>query len=192
MSEALLWTVLALGAGIALFGVLGGGNELPVAGPVGDGNDHGQDDGHDEPGPSPGGSQHVEMQNIQFEPARLVVPAGTTVVWTNHDPFQHTVSAVDPAQWGTAGSDDEPTEWLDEGASWSFRFDERGTYVYYCLPHASKSDDGTYRGMVGTVVVGGAGGDPSPPPVPVPTTTVVPDPVAPQLMLPGPDGIVRI
>src|SRR3954464_8467228 len=44
--------------------------------------------------PSGGGSS-VAIRNFAFVPASLSVPSGTTVIWTNEDNIQHTVSAND-------------------------------------------------------------------------------------------------
>ncbi len=57
----------------------------------------------------------------------LMVPLGSTVTWTNHDPGQvHTVTAVD-------GSFD--SGFLNEGQTFSLRFDTPGEFEYFCGPH---------------------------------------------------------
>jgi nitrite reductase (NO-forming) len=56
----------------------------------------------------------------------LRVPIGTTVTWTNGDNQLHTVTAVD-------GSFD--SGFLEEGATYSFTFDQAGEFEYFCLPH---------------------------------------------------------
>ncbi len=82
---------------------------------------------------------HVEMKNIAFVPKELTVQAGTTVVWTNDDPFQHTV---------TSGTRDSPTglfdQTVDPGQTFSYTFQDAGTYPYFCRIHP---------GMKGTVTV---------------------------------------
>jgi plastocyanin len=56
-----------------------------------------------------------------------MVPLGTTVTWTNNDPGQiHTVTAAD-------GSFD--SGFLSTGQSWSYTFDNPGTFDYSCTPH---------------------------------------------------------
>jgi plastocyanin len=82
----------------------------------------------------------IVMQNTTFQPAEITVQAGTTVTWNNEDPFPHTV---------TSGTRDDPTALFDSGnlgggQSFSFTFDEAGTYEYFCSVHA---------GMAGTVIV---------------------------------------
>jgi plastocyanin len=59
-------------------------------------------------------------------PYRLAVPAGSTVVWTNHDAVSHDVTATDDS-W-TSGL-------LGEGESWARSFGSAGTYAYICRAH---------------------------------------------------------
>ena len=141
------------------------------------------DDGDRVPTPPAAGPEReaqtfqVAMKDLKYAPAVLTIAAGDTVNWVNQDPFGHTVTPVDAAQWGTAGSGDDPAEWLEQGDSWSHTFDKPGTYLYYCKPHASKGADGQFHGMVATLLVTasapppaaapGAGGQPpaaAPPP----------------------------
>jgi plastocyanin len=81
---------------------------------------------------APAGGEGVEvvMQNSTFQPAEITVAPGTTVIWTNEDSFAHTVTA------GTRGN---PTGVFDEnvsgGGTFSFTFEEPGTYDYFCSIH---------------------------------------------------------
>jgi plastocyanin len=95
---------------------------------------------------------HVDMKDIEFQPAHLEVAAGTIVLWTNQDDFGHTVTPDDTDAWGTPGSGSDPSNYLNKDGIWAFRFDRPGTYVYHCIPHATKTGTG-YIGMIGTVVV---------------------------------------
>jgi plastocyanin len=79
----------------------------------------------------------VEVQGFAFRPPALTVAAGTTVTWTNHDDFAHSV--VDRA--GTFHS--EP---IAPGTTYQHTFDAPGTYTYICGIHPS---------MTATVVVTG-------------------------------------
>jgi plastocyanin len=86
------------------------------------------------------GEAQVTMRNRTFQPAEITVAPGTTVTWTNDDSFAHTVTS------GTRGS---PTDLFDSGnvaggESFSFTFDQPGTYPYFCRIHS---------GMDGTVIV---------------------------------------
>ncbi|HSD58385.1 MAG TPA: cupredoxin domain-containing protein [Methanotrichaceae archaeon] len=68
----------------------------------------------------------VEIENFIFDPDVITVPAGTTVVWTNLDSAPHTVTS-------TRGIFDSGV--MDEGESFSYTFQDPGTYDYYCLLH---------------------------------------------------------
>ncbi|MCH8207159.1 MAG: cupredoxin domain-containing protein [Chloroflexi bacterium] len=117
------------------------------------------------------------------------VPVGTTVTWTNSDRVQHTTTS------GTPG--DETGVWtsdfLQQGDSFSFTFDQPGTFQYFCKVHPQT--------MQATVTVVAADGSaPSPttapatptlaPPTPTsvsPRSTPVPTPTqAPPTAIPGP------
>jgi plastocyanin len=79
-----------------------------------------------------GESTTVEITNFAFAPAELTVAAGTEVTFTNLDSAPHTV---------TAGTDDDPmtdlfdSGLLQQGESFTFAFDEPGTYAYFCDRH---------------------------------------------------------
>lgn len=80
-----------------------------------------------EPADAPAGEVfRVEVSRYEFRPGRLVVPAGATVEWVNYDDVVHTVNAED----GTFHSGA-----IRKGERWRARFDEPGTYAYYCGPH---------------------------------------------------------
>ena len=69
----------------------------------------------------------VEMKGLQFGPQGIRVKPGTTVTWVNNDPVVHNVRQVRSVFLS-------PEE-MPEGASFSFRFDEPGTYRYQCTYH---------------------------------------------------------
>lgn len=80
----------------------------------------------------------VEMNDAnRFEPAEVVVAAGSTVVWLNVGVEPHTVSADD-------GSFDSPV--VNGAESFSFTFETAGAYPYLCtVPD--------HIDMIGTVIV---------------------------------------
>jgi plastocyanin len=89
--------------------------------------------------PANGGQTEVVLEDLEFVPQGITVAAGTTIVWQNDDGVPHTV---------TAGERGNPTGMFDQnvgaGGTFSFTFDEPGTYPYYCSIHA---------GMDGVVTV---------------------------------------
>ena len=68
----------------------------------------------------------VQIEHFAFSPARLDVPVGTTVAWTNRDEEAHTVTALDRA-YTSAG--------LERGETYTHRFTTPGTYTYFCALH---------------------------------------------------------
>lgn len=67
-----------------------------------------------------------------FKPLHLQISAGTTVVWNNLDSVPHTVQSQD--------EDGKPTglfnsNVLKTGENFSYKFEEKGHYNYYCTLH---------------------------------------------------------
>jgi plastocyanin len=79
----------------------------------------------------------VVIDDFAFGPGTLTVPRGTKVTWTNKDDEPHTVT-----------SDSDPktlkSPALDTDESFSFTFNEAGTFKYFCSIHPR---------MQGTVIV---------------------------------------
>jgi plastocyanin len=68
----------------------------------------------------------VVMDNFKFNPSTLRVKAGTTVTWTNMDPDDHIVGALD-GKWSS--------KILGKGQTFSFTFTEAGSFAYTCALH---------------------------------------------------------
>jgi plastocyanin len=82
-----------------------------------------------EPGANPGPDfkpASVAIENFAFSPATLTVPIGTTVTWTNNDSAAHTVTSR--TQAFDSGK-------LSQGQSYSFTFNQKGDFEYYCTFH---------------------------------------------------------
>lgn len=54
--------------------------------------------GQPTPRPRPGGMVMIDQQDIQFRPFITTVPAGTSVMFMNHDPVRHHVYSFSPAK----------------------------------------------------------------------------------------------
>lgn len=80
-----------------------------------------------------GGTAEVSIKLFSFNPKVLEVPAGTTVVWTNGDAIEHSVTNGAPGKPGGAFD----SGFFTEGQTWSFTFTEPGEYPYYCRRHES-------------------------------------------------------
>lgn len=72
------------------------------------------------------GSNTVKIQNFAFSPATLTVTAGTTVTWKNFDDVAHTATSDN-------GVFDSGSLAKDE--TYTYTFDEAGTFNYHCTPH---------------------------------------------------------
>jgi plastocyanin len=88
----------------------------------------------------------------QFDPPRVTVPAGTTVLWRNDSSVPHTVTA-DPAPARTAsnvqlpsGAEPFESESLPLGQTFTRQVTVVGAYRYVCRIHEES-------GMVGIVTV---------------------------------------
>ncbi len=62
----------------------------------------------------------------RFDPAAIVVPAGTSVTWVNQGTLSMTVTSPD----GLFDSDEIPP-----GSSYTTTFDTPGTFRYFCVPY---------------------------------------------------------
>ena len=71
-------------------------------------------------------SHGVTVKSMRFAPASLTISPGDTVVWTNGDDRDHSISAADGSfKSGNIGA----------GQSYSHTFDKPGTYPYACSYH---------------------------------------------------------
>ena len=72
------------------------------------------------------GGPAVTVENFNFVSAEIVVPPGTTVVWTNADDVEHTVTASDNSFSSPA---------IEPESQFSHTFASAGTYSYFCAIH---------------------------------------------------------
>ena len=68
----------------------------------------------------------VAIADFAFAPEVAEVEAGTRVTWKNDDAAEHTVTAIDG---------DFESNSMGQGESFSFTFDEPGTFAYRCAIH---------------------------------------------------------
>jgi plastocyanin len=72
--------------------------------------------------------QKINIKDFNFVPNIAEVPKGTTVTWTNEDNAPHTITSV-------SGSFDSGS--IDPGKTYSYKFDQAGTFEYSCTIHPS-------------------------------------------------------
>lgn len=71
----------------------------------------------------------VTIERSRFGPAEVTIPAGGTVEFTNLDAFDHTVTATDASPLEFDSGD------LGRDETFTQRFDDAGTYDYFCTIH---------------------------------------------------------
>jgi plastocyanin len=74
-------------------------------------------------------TSQITISNFAFSPDSTTVKVGTKVTWTNNDSAPHTVTSDS----GSILNSDT----LNKGDSFSFTFDQAGTYKYHCKIHPS-------------------------------------------------------
>jgi plastocyanin len=74
------------------------------------------------------GQASVNMSGLAFIPQTLRVTVGTTVTWTNNESSDHTV---------TSNSGLFESNNMAKGATFSYTFNQAGTFDYYCKIHPS-------------------------------------------------------
>ena len=107
-----------------------------------------------------GQTMTVSIEDFFFSPANMTVAPGTTVTWVNNGQAPHT-STADDGTWDSGT--------LQPGKSFSFTFNQAGTYTYHCTIHPN---------MTGTITVGAGGGGASASPTASPTTGASASPTA--------------
>jgi plastocyanin len=73
----------------------------------------------------------VDIKLFTFKPKSLEVPVGTTVVWTNGDAIDHSVTDGTPEKLGGAFD----SGFFNKGETFSFTFNKAGEYPYFCKRH---------------------------------------------------------
>lgn len=131
---------------------------------------------------SSGGAQaapkEIAIEQFAFAPAAVTVAAGDTVQWTNNDTAPHTVTI-------TSGPTKFSSPTLQKGDTFSFTFDEPGTYSYYCAIHPDMKAAVTVSPGPATVPTESPPAGHAMPPPSVPTAPVEPVP-APPTTAPAP------
>jgi plastocyanin len=90
----------------------------------------------------------VRMEDNSFDPANITVEPGTTVTWVQSGNNPHTTTSYD-GLWDSGMIEG------GSGGTFSFTFEEPGTYDYFCIPHEK-------LGMIGSVTVTGGTATASP------------------------------
>jgi len=73
------------------------------------------------------------FDNRYFSPSNLTVKVGDVVTWINRDSVTHTVTDLSAQK--------AFDRMLGPGQRFSYRFERRGVYVYYCVVHPWKGGE---------------------------------------------------
>jgi plastocyanin len=103
----------------------------------------------------------VRMEDNFFAPANITVEPGTTVTWVQSGDNPHTTTSYD-GLWDSGMIEG------GSGGTFSFTFEEPGTYDYFCIPHED-------LGMIGSVTVTGGTASPTATATASPTATALAD-----------------
>ena len=89
--------------------------------------------------PKGSGIPGCEVDNWCYMPDNLHVHVGDTVTWVNSDTLPHTVTSISSIGGQTATPEDEDglfdSGFMSGGDEWSYTFDAKGEYYYYCQLH---------------------------------------------------------
>jgi plastocyanin len=80
----------------------------------------------------------VVIDNFSFSPPTATVAVGTTVTWTNRDDIPHNVVSVGQKFKSPV---------LDTDEKFSHRFDNPGSYEYFCSIHPKMTGEIVVRGQ---------------------------------------------
>jgi plastocyanin len=76
--------------------------------------------------PQAAAEREIKIENFVFEPAELTVAPGTRVTWVNKDEAPHTATSIDD-KFNSGG--------LDTDDRYTFVFNEKGDFPYFCALH---------------------------------------------------------
>ena len=69
----------------------------------------------------------VNIDELKFTPKEIKIKKGDTIVWTNNDDRDHTVTADDGKSFDSGN--------LNTGKKYEHKFDKPGRYKYHCDYH---------------------------------------------------------
>jgi plastocyanin len=72
------------------------------------------------------GEVQISIENFVFVPAEVTISPGTKVTWINKDEAPHTATSLDK-KFNSGG--------MDTDDKFSFVFNEKGEYPYFCALH---------------------------------------------------------
>ncbi|MBA3327509.1 MAG: cupredoxin domain-containing protein [Solirubrobacterales bacterium] len=86
--------------------------------------------GDDTGGTPAGGEVAISMKDIKNIPMEAEAKVGQTVVWTNDDPFPHTVTAESGADFDSGN--------MEGGDTFEYKAEQAGEIAYVCKIHPNQ------------------------------------------------------
>lgn len=80
------------------------------------------------------GTNEVWLEYQAFNPTQMVITAGTTITFTNKDNQNHTATSSGLFDSGT----------LKSGNTYTFKFNTKGTYFFFCNFHSTNNMEQGY------------------------------------------------
>ncbi|MEK9184849.1 MAG: hypothetical protein AAB866_01640 [Patescibacteria group bacterium] len=159
MNKLIIWIIVALlvgvGAGLAfnIFGNSQGGDVVSLDNSISAGNpsevsEESEITTEQETTTTPR-TYTIEILSSGFSPSTLTINSGDVVTWTNRDSYSshwpasaiHPAHSVYPETGGCIGSKFDACQGLSNGETYSFTFNEKGTWKYH--DHLNPSETGT-------------------------------------------------
>lgn len=73
------------------------------------------------------GLYSVNIENFRYNPQEITINVGETIKWTNLDAAKHTITSSNDGPLNSA--------LLSQEESYSYTFESKGEFEYYCIPH---------------------------------------------------------
>jgi len=83
-----------------------------------------------QPAVSQNNTNTINIENFSFNPSTITIKKGAVITWTNNDSVPHKIKSA------TFNS-----EALNNGQSFSFTFNDAGTFKYSCAIHPSMTGE---------------------------------------------------
>ena len=135
VKQTFILAIFAVGLGVLLAGCGGAAKNTGETGGQTTGN-HNNSSMHDMPSPPPQanvdatGKNEIQIviENFGYSPSDVTIAPGTKVTWINKDEAPHTATSTSPDKKFNSGG-------LDTDDKFSFVFNDKGDYPYFCSLH---------------------------------------------------------
>ena len=135
IKQIVIFAIIAIGLSVLLAGCEGAAKNTGETGGKTSGN-HDNSAMHNMPPPPPQanvdatGKNEIQIviENFGYSPSDVTIAPGTKVTWINKDEAPHTATSTSPDKKFNSGG-------LDTDDKFSFVFNDKGDYPYFCSLH---------------------------------------------------------